>query len=165
VILRARGRGTTKDLDKVGTPHFAQFVPLEDDQIGFFAVYDGSFEKYIADWRSGGFRAFAFRGIRRRLPYRSTDRVDQLTRWKWLAQIRNASCRDSLPLDIFTVDRGHEYDWKLGSAGRKAVRQLDAGNATQIDIEQEAACLGRGGVLEECLGRCIGLGEESVRAQ
>jgi hypothetical protein len=50
LILRARGRGTTKDLDSVGTPHFAQFVPLEDNQIGFFTVYDGSFDKYIADF-------------------------------------------------------------------------------------------------------------------
>src|SRR5258708_3371801 len=50
LVLRARGHGTTKDLDKVGTPHFAQFVPLEDNQIGFFTVYDGSFEKYIADF-------------------------------------------------------------------------------------------------------------------
>jgi hypothetical protein len=49
LILRARGHGTTKDLDKVGTPHFAQFVPLEDNQLGFFTVYDGSFDKYIAD--------------------------------------------------------------------------------------------------------------------
>jgi hypothetical protein len=29
---------------------FAQFVPLEDNQIGFFTVYDGSFDKYIADF-------------------------------------------------------------------------------------------------------------------
>jgi hypothetical protein len=50
LILRARGRGTTKDLDKVGTPHFAQFVPLEDNQIGFFTVYDGHFDKYISDF-------------------------------------------------------------------------------------------------------------------
>lgn len=50
MILRARGSGTTKDLDKVGTPHFAQFVKLEDHQIGFFTVYDGSFDKYIADF-------------------------------------------------------------------------------------------------------------------
>jgi hypothetical protein len=50
LILRARGHGTTKDLDSVGTPHFAQFVPLEDNQIGFFTVYDGSFNKYIADF-------------------------------------------------------------------------------------------------------------------
>src|SRR5271156_3806864 len=50
LILRARGHGTTTDLDKVGTPHFAQFVPVEDNQIGFFTVYDGSFDKYIADF-------------------------------------------------------------------------------------------------------------------
>src|SRR5450631_242371 len=50
LILRARGSGTTKDLDRVGTPHFAQFVPLENNQIGFFTVYDGSFDKYIADF-------------------------------------------------------------------------------------------------------------------
>src|SRR5271154_2894987 len=50
LLLRARGHGTTKDLDKVGTPHFAQFVPLEDNQIGFFTVYDGAFDKYIADF-------------------------------------------------------------------------------------------------------------------
>jgi hypothetical protein len=50
LLLLARGHGTTKDLDSVGTPHFAQFVSLEDDQIGFFTVYDGSFETYIADF-------------------------------------------------------------------------------------------------------------------
>ena len=50
LVLRARGRGTTKDLDSVGTPHFAQFVPLEDNQIGFFTVYDGTFDDYIADF-------------------------------------------------------------------------------------------------------------------
>jgi hypothetical protein len=50
MLLRARGRGITKDLDTVGTPHFAQFVPLEDNQIGFFTVYDGNFDTYIADF-------------------------------------------------------------------------------------------------------------------
>jgi hypothetical protein len=50
LLLRARGSGTTKDLDKVGTPHFAQFVPLEDEQVGFFTVYDGTFDTYIADF-------------------------------------------------------------------------------------------------------------------
>jgi hypothetical protein len=50
LILKARGHGTTTDLDKVGTPHFAQFVPLEDNQIGFFTVYDGNFDTYIADF-------------------------------------------------------------------------------------------------------------------
>jgi hypothetical protein len=50
LLLRARSRGIQKDLDTVGTPHLAQFVPLEDQQIGFFTVYDGSFETYIADF-------------------------------------------------------------------------------------------------------------------
>jgi len=50
LLLRARGHGITTDLDTVGTPHFAQFIPLEDDQIGFFTVYDGDFDKYIADF-------------------------------------------------------------------------------------------------------------------
>jgi hypothetical protein len=52
LILRARGSGTTKDLDKVGTPHFAQFVPLEDNQIGFFTVYDGDFNAYDGDFNA-----------------------------------------------------------------------------------------------------------------
>jgi hypothetical protein len=50
LLLKVRGSGLTKDLDKVGTPHFAQFIPLEDHQIGFFTVYDGSFDKYISDF-------------------------------------------------------------------------------------------------------------------
>jgi hypothetical protein len=50
LLLRIRGSGTTKDLDSVGTPHFAQFVELEDHQIGFFTVYDGEFDTYIADF-------------------------------------------------------------------------------------------------------------------
>ena len=37
-------------MDSVGTPHFAQFVPLEDNQLGFFTVYDGAFDKYIMDF-------------------------------------------------------------------------------------------------------------------
>jgi hypothetical protein len=39
-----------RDMDKVGSPHFAQFVPLEDQALGFFTVYDGSFDKYIGDF-------------------------------------------------------------------------------------------------------------------
>jgi hypothetical protein len=50
LLLRARSRKTQKDLAAVGTPHFAQFVPLGDDRVGFFTVYDGSFNQYIADF-------------------------------------------------------------------------------------------------------------------
>jgi len=35
------------DLATVGTPHFAQFVPLGNLEVGFFTVYDGSFDTYI----------------------------------------------------------------------------------------------------------------------
>jgi hypothetical protein len=52
MILRTMGMvgKVRRDLDKVSTPHFAQFVPLEDRALGFFTVYDGSFEKYIDDF-------------------------------------------------------------------------------------------------------------------
>src|SRR4051812_40745164 len=41
LLLRARSRRTQRDLATVGTPHFAQFIPLENNQIGFFTVYFG----------------------------------------------------------------------------------------------------------------------------
>jgi hypothetical protein len=50
MLLRLRAKGITTDLDSVGTPHFAQFIPLEDRQVGFFTVYDGDFDTYIADF-------------------------------------------------------------------------------------------------------------------
>jgi hypothetical protein len=50
LLLRARSRKTQKDLATVGTPHFAQFVPLGNNRVGFFTVYDGSFNQYIADF-------------------------------------------------------------------------------------------------------------------
>ena len=60
LIVRARSSATQKDLDKVGTPHFAQFVPLEDEQLGFFTVYDGSFDKYIDDFTQNIGEVFDF---------------------------------------------------------------------------------------------------------
>jgi hypothetical protein len=50
LLLRARAHKTRKDLATVGTPHFAQFVPLGNLEVGFFTVYDGSFDQYIADF-------------------------------------------------------------------------------------------------------------------
>jgi hypothetical protein len=50
LLLRARAHQTQKDLASVGTPHFAQFVPLGNNRVGFFTVYDGSFDQYIADF-------------------------------------------------------------------------------------------------------------------
>jgi len=50
LLLRTMHSKVQRDLAAVGTPHFAQFVSLEDNQVGFFTVYDGSFDKYIADF-------------------------------------------------------------------------------------------------------------------
>jgi hypothetical protein len=50
LLLRVRSHKTQKDLATVGTPHFAQFVPLGNLEVGFFTVYDGSFDTYIADF-------------------------------------------------------------------------------------------------------------------
>jgi hypothetical protein len=50
LLLRARAHKTQKDLAMVGTPHFAQFVPLGKNRVGFFTVHDGSFDEYIADF-------------------------------------------------------------------------------------------------------------------
>ena len=37
-------------LSAVGTVHVSHFVPFENNQLGFFTVFDGSFEKYIQDF-------------------------------------------------------------------------------------------------------------------
>jgi hypothetical protein len=50
LLLRARSHRTQEDLATVGTPHFAQFVPLGNNEVGFFTAYDGSFDTYIADF-------------------------------------------------------------------------------------------------------------------
>ena len=36
--------------DSVGTLHVAHWVPFEHNHLGFFTIYDGSFEKYIQDF-------------------------------------------------------------------------------------------------------------------
>jgi hypothetical protein len=36
--------------DEIGTLHFAAFVPLEERKIGFFTIYDGTFDQYIMDF-------------------------------------------------------------------------------------------------------------------
>jgi hypothetical protein len=50
LLLHARAHRTGRDLATVGTPHFAQFIPPGNNQIGFFTVYDGAFDKYIDDF-------------------------------------------------------------------------------------------------------------------
>ena len=39
-----------KASDSIGTLHFSHWVPFENNHIGFFTIFDGSFEKYIQDF-------------------------------------------------------------------------------------------------------------------
>ena len=50
VILKAASKKMTAGADSIGTLHFAHFAPLADTHLGFFTVYDGTFEKYIGDF-------------------------------------------------------------------------------------------------------------------
>ena len=37
-------------LNSVGTVHFSDWVPFDNDHMGFFTVYDGDFEPYVQDF-------------------------------------------------------------------------------------------------------------------
>ena len=47
VLIGEKGHNA---LTAVGTVHISHFVPFENNQIGFFTIFDGSFEKYIQDF-------------------------------------------------------------------------------------------------------------------
>ena len=53
--LKLVGRALLHDkgkdgLDSVGTVHFSDWVPFENNHIGFFTIFDGDFKKYIQDF-------------------------------------------------------------------------------------------------------------------
>lgn len=50
LVLRAAKGKMDKGADSVGTLHFCHFVPLADNHLGFFTVFDGAFDKYIQDF-------------------------------------------------------------------------------------------------------------------
>jgi hypothetical protein len=50
VILKVTNRKAKEGSDAVGTLHFDYFVAFENHHLGFFTIYDGSFEKYIQDF-------------------------------------------------------------------------------------------------------------------
>jgi hypothetical protein len=50
VVLKAAAKKMIEGANSVGTLHFAHFVPLADTHLGFFTVFDGTFEKYIGDF-------------------------------------------------------------------------------------------------------------------
>ena len=50
IILKAAEKTMEEGADSVGTLHFAHFVTLADTHLGFFTIFDGTFEKYIGDF-------------------------------------------------------------------------------------------------------------------
>ncbi len=50
LVLRAAKGKMDAGADSVGTLHFCHFVPLADNHLGFFTVFDGAFDKYIKDF-------------------------------------------------------------------------------------------------------------------
>ena len=50
LVVRATQGKMGEGADSVGTLHFAHFVPLPDNHLGFFTIFDGSFQQYIQDF-------------------------------------------------------------------------------------------------------------------
>jgi hypothetical protein len=50
LVLRATKAKMKVGADSIGTLHFAHFVALPNNHLGFFTIFDGSFEKYIQDF-------------------------------------------------------------------------------------------------------------------
>ncbi|HSY68034.1 MAG TPA: hypothetical protein VK813_05300 [Edaphobacter sp.] len=50
IVVEATESRMRKGADTVGTLHFAHFVALPGNYLGFFTVYDGTFEKYMQDF-------------------------------------------------------------------------------------------------------------------
>ena len=49
LFLRSLSGRIARDLDTVGAAHFVQMAPLEGDHIGFFTIYRGTFDEYVAE--------------------------------------------------------------------------------------------------------------------
>jgi hypothetical protein len=69
--------------DEIGTLHFAAFVPLEDNKIGFFTIYDGTFDQYIMDFTKflGPIFDILAKFIVDPYPTPTAKNVDALTKW------------------------------------------------------------------------------------
>jgi hypothetical protein len=50
LVLRAAKGKMDAGANSVGTLHFCHFVPLADNHVGFFTVFDGAFDTYIKDF-------------------------------------------------------------------------------------------------------------------
>jgi hypothetical protein len=50
IVIDATEGRMVKGADSIGTLHFGHFVPLPNNYLGFFTVYDGTFNKYMQDF-------------------------------------------------------------------------------------------------------------------
>jgi hypothetical protein len=50
IVIEATQDKMVKGADSVGTLHFGHFVALPGNYLGFFTVYDGTFDKYMQDF-------------------------------------------------------------------------------------------------------------------
>jgi hypothetical protein len=50
IVIEATEGRMVKGADSIGTLHFGHFVPLPNNYLGFFTVYDGTFNKYMQDF-------------------------------------------------------------------------------------------------------------------
>jgi hypothetical protein len=50
IVVEATQGKMVKGANSIGTLHFAHFVALPNNYLGFFTVYDGTFDKYMQDF-------------------------------------------------------------------------------------------------------------------
>jgi hypothetical protein len=83
LLLKGREQKLTEASSRIRTLHFAHFAPLENNQIGYFAVYDGPFEKYIQDFaeKLGPIFDSLFKFVIDPPPTPSAKNVDSFIKW------------------------------------------------------------------------------------
>jgi hypothetical protein len=82
-VFKVAGPILVKGSDTIGTLHFAHFVPLEDNKLGFFTVYDGPFDKYIQDFadKLGPVFDLLFKLVIDPPPTPTAKNADAVTKW------------------------------------------------------------------------------------
>ena len=83
LLFKTAGFKLVEGSDTIGTLHLAHFVPLEDNKLGFFTVYDGPFDKYIQDFaeKLGPLFDLLFKFVKDPPSTPSAKNADELTRW------------------------------------------------------------------------------------
>jgi hypothetical protein len=98
-VFKVAGPILVNGSDTIGTLHFAHFVPLEDNKLGFFTVYDGPFEKYIQDFaeKLGPVFDLLFKFVVDPPPTPTAKNADALTSGSRLTTCRPSECTKAIP--------------------------------------------------------------------